>query len=85
MTVTGVSHGQSQSNLDFIDFWRLLWLLNTRATQIIGRILILAFFLIHFGMRMSTNYIPDATDFNALLISSMKIHDGDGEIVFSKD
>ena len=49
---------------EIIDFWLLLWLLNTRATQIIG--LILAFFLIRFGM--STN-IPDATDFNALLIS----------------
>ena len=51
---------------EIIDFWLLLWLLNTRATQIIGLILILAFFLIRFGM--STN-IPDATDFNALLIS----------------
>ena len=35
---------------EIIDFWRLLWLLNTRATQIIGHILTLAFLLIHFGM-----------------------------------
>ena len=42
------------SSLDFtneiIDFWPILWLFNTRVTQIIGLILILAFFLIHYGM-----------------------------------
>ena len=50
---------------EIIDFW-LLVVVNTRVTQIIGLILILAFFLIHSGM--STNYMPDATDFNALSI-----------------
>ena len=53
---------------------------NTRVTQIIGLILLLAFFLIHLGM--SNNYMPDATDFNALLIKSMKIQLKLGKLYF---